>query len=232
MQTVLNHTDSDKPLLSTTQLSCVRGENTLFDNLSLSVYPGQCLHVIGTNGSGKTSLLRILSGINRAENGTVFWRSEPYHVSDSFSSETAFVGHKDGLKNELTAFENLAFQQRLEQTLDEDKLDDVLLKLKILKCADLAAQVLSFGQRRRLAFAKLILVYKPLWILDEPFTGIDAAGRNIIEELCLEHLKNGGSIVLTHHQRLQNSLLKNHTQELHLEKYSIETESSINLGQA
>ncbi len=202
--------------LEAIDLSCQRGDNLLFSGLSLKVYSGQCLHIIGANGSGKTSLLRLLCGINATENGVVKWRNIDIFESDSFFKESAYIGHKDGLKNELTALENLRFYQQLEGAKDEEALDDCLSALKILKCADLAAQSLSFGQRRRLAFARLLLCHRPLWILDEPFTGIDVDGRSLIEKLCVNHLERDGAIIMTHHQSLQDSALSEYRQELDL----------------
>ncbi len=218
-----NNNNASKPdnlgsLIHAEALSCVRGENTLFDNLSLQIKAGQCLHIVGANGCGKTSLLKILSGLTTSDAGRVFWRQELCSRSESFFAQTAYIGHKDGLKNELTAIENLRFSQLLDGHLDEDKLDACLAKLQILQCADLTAQVLSFGQRRRLAFAKLLLNFKHLWILDEPFTGIDVQGRALIEELCVAHLDSGGAIVMTHHQSLQGSQLSDYRTELHLDR--------------
>ncbi len=212
-------------LLNTRELSCVRGENTLFEKLNMDVSEGQCVHIVGENGSGKTSLLRILCGLNKPENGQILWCDDSINLSDQLAKELIYVGHKDGLKNELTAIENLAFQQRLECHYDEDLLDDALAKLKILHCADLAAQALSFGQRRRLAFARLLLSPKKIWVLDEPFTGIDVSGRTLIEQLCVEHLKRKGAIVLSHHQSLQASPLNHFTTELLIESFRPQKES-------
>jgi len=213
-------TMQDKPLLTIRELSCVRGESTLFHKLDMQLMSGQCLHIVGANGSGKTSLLRILCGLNKPETGKILWHNTETSLSETFSHEVAYIGHKDGLKNELTAFENLAFQQRLENHYDEDTLDQALATLKILQCADLPAQVLSFGQRRRLAFARLLLSSKELWVLDEPFTGIDAAGRELIEQLCVEHLNQGRAIVLSHHQSLESSPIYKYTHELLIEKFN------------
>ncbi len=220
-------TDSDQCLLQGHDLHCVRGERSLFTGINVTVNRGQCLHIVGANGSGKTSLLRILCGLSSADSGTVLWRKQPLANNVDFNASTAYVGHKDGLKNELTAIENLRFQQQLEGINDEQALDDCLAQLKILYCADLSAQALSFGQRRRLAFARLLLSSKAssktsskvLWILDEPFTGIDIHGRALIEDLCVQHLSDGGAIVMTHHQSLDQSGLAKYRSELNLEAH-------------
>ena len=193
--------------LSAESLSCVRGERTLFESLSFSVSTGNALHIVGINGSGKTSLLRLLCGINRADQGAITWNGSSIANNINFLKNSAYIGHKDGLKNELSCIENLRTYQKLDSHVDEQKLDDCLAKLQILPCADLMTHQLSFGQRRRLAFARLLLTEYDLWILDEPFTGIDRDGRELIEDICLQHLNKGGLITFTHHQNMENSSL-------------------------
>lgn len=196
--------------LSANSIACTRGETTLFRDLSFSARNGQCVHLTGTNGSGKTSLLRIVCGINRPDSGDITWNTQHTHSSQSYYSDSLYLAHKDGLKNELSSIENLRFYQSMLGTRNEDKLDDCLMKMGLLDKADLSAQQLSFGQRRRLAFARCLLSDYALWILDEPFTGIDSQGRFLIEALCLKHLQQGGIIVLTHHQALDQSSLAPH----------------------
>ena len=210
-----SHFENDYQL-SAKNLSCVRGERSLFQNLDFEIKAGQCLHVIGVNGSGKTSLLRIISGLSDPTNGTVFWQQETIRNHPDFLKQSAFLGHKDGIKNQLTALENLSFYQRLEDIVDDDLVDQHLAHMGILACADLSANKLSFGQRRRLAFARLLMPLFKLWILDEPFTGIDAQGRALIEDVCLNHLRSGGMIVLTNHQSLRSSSISEQLIELEL----------------
>lgn len=219
-QAVMNRTETldhnTAICLAGEALSCRRGERLLFEDLNFSVSGGQCLHVTGANGSGKTSLLRMLCGISYIDHGEIHWNQVRLGESDDFFSQLAYIGHKDGLKNELTAVENLEFYQRLNSAADTGSVDQALLELGILQCAELTTFQLSFGQRRRLAFARLLLHPCKLWILDEPFTGIDKQGRQLIEELCLTHLKDGGIIVLTNHQSLHATPLAAHLSELSL----------------
>jgi len=191
--------------LSVENLNCVRGERVLFEDLNFNLSEGMALHVKGVNGSGKTSLLRLLCGINRAERGTIKWNGVSTYNNLEFLKKSAYIGHKDGLKNELSCVENLRLYQQLLGQADEQQLDDCLAQLQILHCADLSAHQLSYGQRRRLTFARVLLSNFDLWILDEPFTGIDREGRVLIEKMCEKHLSAGGLIALTHHQDLENS---------------------------
>ena len=163
-------------------------------------------------------MLRILCGLNQAEAGQVLWQGKSISGNNIFFSNCAYIAHKEGLKNELTAIENLRYYQQLDARRDEVVLDRLLAKMGLLHCADLLAQNLSFGQRRRLSFARLLIANFPLWILDEPFTGIDNSGRALIESLCVEHLENGGSIIMTHHQSLNDSPLNQYRSELALSK--------------
>lgn len=200
--------------INASNLTCVRGDNTLFSKLSTDVSNSECLHVTGPNGSGKTSLLRIIAGLNSPDSGKVQWQGVNINNNDDYFSNCAYIAHKDGLKNELTAIENLRYYQQLEGNSNEDHLDDALQQMGLLTRADLIAQKLSFGQRRRLSFARLLVHDFPIWILDEPFTGIDTHGRQLIESLCVNHLTNQGLIVMTHHQSLQGSSLDSFRKEL------------------
>lgn len=215
--------DSDLAVgrLTADQLSCTRGERNLFEGLSFNVSAGECLHVVGANGCGKTSLLRIICGITQPDKGAIYWNNNNIAGHDAYFAESSYIAHKDGLKNELTAIENLRWYQslatpKLARARNEDALDDCLESLGILDCADLFAQQLSFGQRRRLAFSRLLLASFKLWILDEPFTGVDVTGRASIEGHCVNHLEQGGSIIMTHHQSLKTSDLSPYLSELNL----------------
>ena len=212
--------DDRSKLLTLENLSCTQGENLLFQGLDLCLRAGECLHLRGPNGSGKTSLLRIVCGLMSSDSGKVLWQGRPATSDTEFATQCFYLAHKDALKSELSAIENLRFIQALEGNIDEDALDDALDKMRLLSCADLPVQALSFGQRRRLAFAKLLVIERRLWILDEPFTGIDKEGKVLIEQLCIDHLEKLGSILLTHHQKLDSTPLKAYLQEYDILKAS------------
>ena len=215
-------------ILSTQNISISRGNKTLIRDLSFTLTAGQCLHLIGSNGSGKTSLLKVLSGLTQADQGQVFWQNELIGKSLGYSRDMAYLSHKEAIKDELTAAENLTLYLQLyalhaeattlSKTEQLDLVDECLHRLKILHCADLASNKLSFGQRRRLAFSRLLLFPRKLWLLDEPFTGIDQNGREVIEELCINHLKQQGSIIITNHLSLENTKLAPFLQTQELEQ--------------
>jgi heme exporter protein A len=208
--------DTKSALLEVEALTCIRGEHVLIDNLSCAIVPGELLHVCGANGSGKTSLLKTICGLLEPESGMVRWRNEDTSKSESFKGDFIYVGHRDGLKDGLTAFENLSFYQQLVTWADEDKLDEILARLNLLHHAETFTYKLSFGQRRRLAFGRLLLCAQPLWILDEPFTGVDMAGRRMMQAICFEHLENDGMIVMTNHTSLTDTVLSGRIRELQL----------------
>ena len=185
--------------LSVENLSCVRDDRVLFESLEFSIQNGQALLIEGHNGSGKTSLLRILCGFHRAEEGVVHWCDTPVtRYSDEYYQNIAYVSHKNGLKDDLTTEENLALSRELMGVSTGDN-EQVLLKIGLLEQADLLVRQLSAGQKRRLALSRLLVTPYPLWILDEPFTSLDKNSIGVFEKILQEHVNNGGLLILTAH---------------------------------
>lgn len=209
-------TQPTRNTLQAHQISCQRGDVLLMQNIDFSVDSGHLLRIIGANGSGKTSLLRVVAGLTEPESGTVEWNQRAITECDEYASSVGYIGHRDGLKDTLTALENLCFYQQLHTKLDPAAAERSLAELGILHCADLPAGQLSFGQRRRLAFARLLITKLSIWLLDEPFTGIDVGGREMLEALCLTHLQGNGLIAMTHHGDLENAELQRYEQQLTL----------------
>lgn len=190
-------------MLKAANLECVRGDRTLFSNLSFSLDNGELLRVAGTNGSGKTSLLRILCGLLSPAHGEVRWRGGNIRsLREEYWREIVYLGHSSAIKDELTAAENLVVACTLAgMKVGRDQAMAALHCFGLADCAELPAKVLSQGQRRRVSLARLILSEKlPLWILDEPFTALDAAAVDYMQTLIAEHVARGATVVLTTHQ--------------------------------
>ena len=179
------------------ELSCIRDDRVLFEGLNFQLQTGQILLLEGKNGSGKTSLLRILCGFREADAGEVRWGDEAINDSNYYA-DMAYVGHLDGIKKELTVLENLKVCLALGMT-GQYSIDEALRKVHLQGYDDVLVQALSAGQKRRLSLARLLITHNILWILDEPFTSLDKQGIALIESLMMEHCANGGMIVLTSH---------------------------------
>ena len=191
-------------MLSAHALACERGERLLFRNLDFELGHGEALLVQGGNGRGKTSLLRILCGLSVPVAGVVRWRGRPIiKAHEQYGREMAYIGHANGIKDDLTPMENL----RIAAALDGRVLDDAtamaaLAQVGLSRCLDLPARVLSFGQRRRVALAGLMTAGALLWILDEPLTGLDVHGVEMVEQMIRDHVVAGGLAIMTTHQPL------------------------------
>ena len=193
-------------MLEAHDLACIRGERRLFRRLSFQAAAGQLLHVQGANGSGKTSLLRLLAGLALPSAGEVRWRGQPVRRErEAFARELLYLGHLPALKDELSARDNLAWQQRLAGNRQSAaalarSLEQALAQMGLAREIDLPVRRLSAGQRRRAALARLQLAAAaPLWILDEPFTALDAAAVQTLSGVIAQHVATGGCVVLTTH---------------------------------
>lgn len=190
------------PLLSAKKLTCIRESRILFEALNLEVYAGDIIQIEGPNGAGKTSLLRILSGLSRPYEGNVFFRTNNINTSrEDFNQNLLYLGHLPGVKGEMTAQENLAFNLSM-QGINPEVSEATLNEVNLLGFEDTLASHLSAGQHRRIALAQLWQTKTPIWILDEPFTAIDKQGVKTLESLFLKHVSNGGCVILTTHQDL------------------------------
>jgi heme exporter protein A len=186
-------------------LECVRGERTLFRDLSFGLERGALLRVAGENGSGKTSLLRIVCGLTPPAAGELRWQGENIRsLREDYWKELVYIGHANALKDDLTAEENLRIGCRLAGlTTSPEQTVDALERFGVGRCAKLPARVLSQGQRRRVALARLAVSAElPLWVLDEPFTALDVAAVDNLQGLVGEHLNRGGAVMLTTHQEV------------------------------
>lgn len=191
------------PLLSATQLQLWRGDRHVLRGVSLAIHAGEALHVWGPNGAGKTSLLRVVCGLLHAEEGEITWNGVPIQEANSqFLASLAYLAHDTALKADLTTLENLRFSVGLRRAITDHELRAMLVELEVEQCADLPCRVLSAGQRRRVALARVLLSRAPLWVLDEPFTNLDAASSERIMAALASHLEGGGLALVAAHQGL------------------------------
>jgi heme exporter protein A len=189
-------------VLEAADLECERGGRFLFRNLSLKVSGGNLLRVSGANGSGKTSLLRILCGLLTPSAGEVRWKGSPIRsLGEDYARELVYLGHAPAVKGDLTAAENLSIACTLAGVQAEQGDVHAALERFGLGGIDGPVRKLSQGQRRRAALARLCLsAAATLWLLDEPFAALDAQGVGLLERLFRQHLARGGAIVFTTHQ--------------------------------
>jgi len=187
-------------LLDIRDLSFGRDDVPLFQDLQFGLAAGQLLLVEGDNGSGKTTLLRLLCGLLEPWSGEIRWRGNDIRSCyTDYLAALSYVGHANGVKHGLTPLENLAVARDLAAVGGRPDLPAMLRRLGLHRHADTPVQALSAGQRRRLALARLLFGGKPLWILDEPLTSLDAAGRELIKSLFRDHLAQDGGIIMTSH---------------------------------
>lgn len=190
---------TDNNILEIHELECVRDDRTLFSNLGFRLERGQALILEGRNGSGKTSLLRILCGIRLPDSGRVTWNEMDIRkLGPDYHVHTAYVGHRDGIKLDLTPLENLVMARAFGKPNDI-QLETALEKVNLNGFEDVPTRNLSAGQQRRLALARLLVTDTALWILDEPFTSLDVHGIQVVEELLEAHTQCGGMLAVTSH---------------------------------
>jgi heme exporter protein A len=192
------------PTLEAWAITCVRGERVLFSDLDLQVFPGQCLHIRGENGIGKTSLLRILTGLTSPESGEVLWNGASIRKEASeYHSKLLFLGHRDALKEDLTALENLRMYAAIDGiAISEEDAFSSLWRFGLKGREDLPVNCLSAGQKKRVLMARILTRRAQVWILDEPFNALDAQAVGELQDLIAEHLEGKGLMVLTSHQPL------------------------------
>ena len=193
------------PTLQGNKLTCVRGDRKLFSDVNFSLETGGLMQVQGRNGSGKTSLLRMLCGLATPAQGEIRWDGvEIRSLGGSYHGAMTYLGHLSGVKDDLTAIENLRISSALAGVeIDERKAHEALQHMGLGGRELLPAKVLSQGQRRRVTLARLLVCKTVLWILDEPLTALDTAAVKLIQDLMERHLEHGGMIVMTTHQEIE-----------------------------
>jgi len=188
-------------MLEARNLGLWRGTRCLFEDLSFKVPAGRALLVRGANGTGKTTLLRVLCGLTRPEYGQVCWQGEDIEQDRAgYGGQLAYWGHLGGLKVDLTVGQNLMFLCRING-LDDAVVPELIHSLSLAPCADLPVRHLSAGQKRRAGMAAMLMSRASVWLMDEPFTNLDDNGRNFLLLKLEEHLQREGiAVVAAHHE--------------------------------
>jgi heme exporter protein A len=199
-------------MLTAENLECIRGDHKLFENIAFSVKAGELMFVSGPNGSGKTSLLRLLCGLSVPDKGEIRWNGTNIRsLGGEYHSAMTYLGHLGGIKDDLTAIENLRISCALAgYEIDEDQAKDALRRMGLAGREILPAKVLSQGQRRRVALARLLVTRTKLWILDEPLTALDVMAVELIKGILEHNLSRGGMIVMTTHQEISMTAAATH----------------------
>lgn len=189
-------------MFSVSNLSCSRGDKRLFSGVSFELQAGEWLHLEGGNGVGKTSLLRLACGLSALEQGEIQWQGQPVsRNSDEFRANLAYLGHQLALKEDLSPLENLVADAAIAgRALSLADAKSALAQLGLKGREHLPVRVLSQGQKRRSALARLLVSSAKLWVLDEPFVALDAAAQNVLSEVINGHLNRQGMVLLTSHQ--------------------------------
>jgi len=191
-------------MLEVINLECTRGDRRLFSGLGFSLEPGALLYVQGQNGSGKTTLLRAVCGLLQPQEGEIRWNGAGIHaLKEEFCREVLYLGHLNGIKPDLTGIENL----RVSATLDGDRVHEAQLwtalqRLGLAGFEDLPSRMLSQGQKKRVALARLVLSSARLWVLDEPFVALDRDAVDLLQALIAGHVAQGGLVIMTTHQEV------------------------------
>ena len=193
--------------LSVNNLSCQRGYNLLFENLSFDLKSGEALRICGQNGSGKTSLLKIIAGLNTPELGSIEFNQSKSN-SEKYQLEILYLGHYAALSSELNCIENLEYLTNLSTKLISPNFYNALKEVGLKNYEHDLAGNLSAGQKRRIALSLLFISQSKVWLLDEPFTALDSNGIKIIENQIEKHCAKGGLCILTTHQECNIKSLK------------------------
>lgn len=189
------------PNLKVENLSCVRSNKVVFENINFEVFPGENLEIIGSNGSGKTTLLRTILGLIKPEKGVINWLDENDKFNDFRTFECFYQGHQLGIKNLLTVYENLKLTHGAKG-MDENKIYECLERVGLMRVNELASN-LSVGQRKRISIARWLLKNFKIYFIDEPFSALDDEATSMIEHLIQELNSKGCSFVITGHRPSQ-----------------------------
>jgi len=191
-------------MLNVQNLQCVRGDNCLFKDLSFTLSDGELLHLKGANGAGKTTLLRALSGLLAPVEGDISLDGRSlFKYRDEYHAQITYLGHLNGIKGDLTTYENIQLHADLNGLrIMQAEVDQALQALGLLSRAELPVKVLSQGQQKRVALARLLVMKRRLWLLDEPFVALDVKAVDWLQRIIGDQLQKNAMVVLTTHQEV------------------------------
>jgi len=180
-------------LLESKNLSLMRNDHYIIRDLSIEISPKTVVNIFGNNGSGKTSLLKVLSGITEKTNGEILRNNV----------DAIYVGHKNGLKSNLTIHENLALDNLQDRVISSDEIDNVIRKYQMFDYRDTLVKNLSHGQQKRVCLMRTIIINSNLWLLDEPYSALDSKGIDILNNTIKEVVTNGVAVLMTNHKKIE-----------------------------
>lgn len=189
-------------MITIDQLSFKRNYNRILSNIGITLFPGACLNIIGNNGSGKSSLLKILAGIYPIKPNTIYHNGKDI-LQDllEYKKQINYIGHKHGLKPELSVLDNLMFWASLSGW--ELALEAAMHTLGLTNLVDSAVYQLSAGWQKKVSLARLLLSPASIWLLDEPFSNLDIEGTDILKNMIIARLNHNGIVIITSHQKLE-----------------------------
>ena len=192
-------------LLESKNLSLMRNDRYIIRDLSIEISPKTVVNIFGNNGSGKTSFLKVLSGITEKTNGEI----------SRNNVDVIYVGHKNGLKSNLTIHENLALDNLQDRVISSDEIDNVIRKYQMINYRDTLVKNLSHGQQKRVCLMRTIIINSNLWLLDEPYSALDSKGIDILNSTIKEAVTNDVAVLMTNHKKIE-------IEELNVKNFKLE----------
>ena len=192
-------------LLESKNLSLMRNDHYIIRDLSIEISSKTVVNIFGNNGSGKTSFLKVLSGITEKTNGEILRNNV----------DVIYVGHKNGLKSNLTIHENLALDNLQDRVISSDEIDNVIRKYQMIDYRDTLVKNLSHGQQKRVCLMRTIIINSNLWLLDEPYSALDSKGIDILNNTIKEAVTNGVAVLMTNHKKIE-------IEELNVKNFKLE----------
>ena len=185
-------------------ISCIRGNKLLFKNLNFTLFNKELLHIKGANGSGKTSLLKIISGLLKPISGSIKFNKKNINISkDEYFKQFEYIGHENAIKSALTVKENLNFYLKIKKSLDKKNFENAVKIFNLKNLLDIKIENLSSGEKRRISLSKLILSNSKMWFLDEPTNGLDKKNTSIFFKILKQHLKSNGLAIIASHDEIK-----------------------------